>query len=280
MASESNVKSQLSNVDNGYISNPIELVKPSWEALKVNFGTLLIAVLMPLAVAALAVVAIFVLGVASRTGGGALALGLTLLLGLIALVLVVLLIPVFPLTLLKSVRGEKISFREAYEQGRPFVLRLIGIGILTALAVLGGFILLIIPGLIFTAWFALGAYVCIDENKGVVESMKRSKQLVTGHVWEMWGMIALPSVVGIINIIPVLGWIISTIFQVAYLPAQALRYDQLKATEGKPSQTHWVNYVVSLLFPVVLVLTSGFSSRNQQNPIDTQIQDAINQTKQ
>ncbi len=265
----------------GYISNPLGLIKPSWNALKINFGTLVAAALAPVGV--IAVAALIGLSAFASRAVGPIANILMFVLGIVAIVLVVMLLPVFPLVLLRSAQGTKISFRDAFEQGRPYILPLIGIGILTGLAIIGGLILFIIPGLIFAAWFSLGFFVLLDENKGVVDSMKRSKELVKGHVWEMWGVLALPSLVGIFNVIPVLGWIVSLVFQVAYLPAQAIRYLQIKEVQGKPTKTHWANYVVALFFPVVLVVTSaigGLIGNRNQKSLDQQIQEQLNKSQQ
>ena len=68
----------------------------------------------------------------------------------------------------------------------------VGVTILTALAVLGGMILLIIPGIIFMLWFAFSyASVTID-NTGVMESLHKSKALVDGRWWNVFWRLVIP----------------------------------------------------------------------------------------
>ena len=59
--------------------------------------------------------------------------------------------------------------------------------ILAGLAVLGGFVLLIIPGIIFSTWFAFVIYaVALDGEKNTA-ALRASKRLVTGRWWEgLW----------------------------------------------------------------------------------------------
>jgi hypothetical protein len=59
------------------------------------------------------------------------------------------------------------------------------VGLLTGLAIMGGFILLIIPGIIFLVWFALSSYVYVYEGIGGTEALKRSKYYVSGR----WGAV-------------------------------------------------------------------------------------------
>lgn len=77
-----------------------------------------------------------------------------------------------------------------------------GVTILTALAILGGMILLVIPGIIFMLWFAFSyASVTID-NTGVMEGMNESKALVDGRWWKVLWRLLFPTLVfGIVAVI-------------------------------------------------------------------------------
>ncbi|MFT9848262.1 hypothetical protein [Aneurinibacillus sp. REN35] len=52
--------------------------------------------------------------------------------------------------------------------------------VLTCLFIVFGLILLIVPGLVMLVWFAFYPQVLIKEKTGIVESLVRSKELVTG----------------------------------------------------------------------------------------------------
>jgi hypothetical protein len=78
-----------------------------------------------------------------------------------------------------------------FESAAPFVPALIGAGVLAGLGVLGGLILLIVPGLyLFTIW-ALISPVIVMEKAGVMDSFGRSRALVRGNGWQVFGVIVL-----------------------------------------------------------------------------------------
>lgn len=82
---------------------------------------------------------------------------------------------------------------------------------LAGLAVLGGMILLIIPGLMFGVWFMFAGLLVITENfKGKV-ALSRSKQLVKGNFWGIASsLVILGFIVGAISLI--FGFLLSFIF--------------------------------------------------------------------
>lgn len=77
--------------------------------------------------------------------------------------------------------------RESLE-GLP-VLRLIAVDLLLGLVVVIGFLLLIVPGLIFITWFALVAPVVKVEHPPIRAAFRRSRQLVRGHFWLVFAFV-------------------------------------------------------------------------------------------
>ncbi len=73
----------------------------------------------------------------------------------------------------------------------PVLLPLIGVSILFALGLLVGFVLFIIPGLILLAIWAVVAPVTVLEQPGVFRAFGRSRELVRGHGWTVFGVIML-----------------------------------------------------------------------------------------
>ena len=80
-----------------------------------------------------------------------------------------------------------LSFREAYKQSSGLILSSLVISILTGLALMGGFILLVIPGIIFLVWFSFGNYVLVNEGKKGSEALQASKEYVKGNFWAVLG---------------------------------------------------------------------------------------------
>jgi ABC-type multidrug transport system fused ATPase/permease subunit len=84
----------------------------------------------------------------------------------------------------------------------PVVLPLIGVGILAGIAIAIGFVLIVVPGLILLTIWAVVAPVIVIERKGVMGSFGRSRELVRGNGWQVFGVIfvvfLITAVVGII----------------------------------------------------------------------------------
>jgi hypothetical protein len=83
------------------------------------------------------------------------------------------------------------SIGELFERVQPYLWTLIGAGILAGLGIAIGFVLLIVPGLILLTWWCLIAPVIVLEHKGVGESFGRSRELVRGHGWTVFGIVIL-----------------------------------------------------------------------------------------
>jgi hypothetical protein len=93
------------------------------------------------------------------------------------------------------------SYRFALTRIGPVLL----VVVLTFLAVLGGFILLIIPGIIFHIRFLFGPAVVVVEDARGRQAMRRSWRLAKGSFWKLLGTVFLASILasiagGIISI--------------------------------------------------------------------------------
>lgn len=67
--------------------------------------------------------------------------------------------------------------------------RLLLVDLLASLVIAAGFVALIVPGFLFLAWFALVAPALEVEKLGVVAALRRSRELVRGHVWLVLGLL-------------------------------------------------------------------------------------------
>jgi len=67
--------------------------------------------------------------------------------------------------------------------------RLLAVDLLAAGATLVGLLALIVPGLVFMAWFALVAPAVEIERRSVIESFRRSREQVRGRVWFVLGLL-------------------------------------------------------------------------------------------
>ena len=92
--------------------------------------------------------------------------------------------------------GKRTSFGDSVGVGLRYFFPLLGLGILYGLAMMGGFLLLIIPGLLVALGWSVAAPILIVEKKGVTESISRSWQLTQGYkrwILLLWFLIIIIS---------------------------------------------------------------------------------------
>ncbi len=91
----------------------------------------------------------------------------------------------------EDVRDGKVdtTVGQIFERVRPYLWTLILAGVLAALGIFVGLILLIVPGLILLTWWCLMVPVIVLEGKHVGEAFSRSRELVRGHAWTVFGVI-------------------------------------------------------------------------------------------
>jgi hypothetical protein len=83
------------------------------------------------------------------------------------------------------------SIGDLFERVRPYLGTLVVAGILAGLGIALGFVLLIVPGLILLTWWCLIVPVIVLEEKHVGESFGRSRELVRGHGWTVFGVVII-----------------------------------------------------------------------------------------
>jgi hypothetical protein len=80
----------------------------------------------------------------------------------------------------------------------PFILPLIGFGILFGIGVAIGFILIVIPGLILLTFWSLGAPAIVVEGIGPIDAFGRSWHLVRSNAWSVFGVLLVAFVIVIV----------------------------------------------------------------------------------
>lgn len=91
------------------------------------------------------------------------------------------------------------------------------VAFLNALVVLAGFILFIIPGIIFSVWFCFSQYAFVFEGSTGGKALGRSRDLVKGYWWPVLGRILILAAISIlISFISRLGFLINSLFTVPF----------------------------------------------------------------
>ena len=91
--------------------------------------------------------------------------------------------------------GERLPAAEAFRQGLGLVLPAVVGGILLVLALIGGFILLIIPGIYLSIALGLFYFVLVTERANPIAALRRSYRLVRGNWWRTATTITIPVVI-------------------------------------------------------------------------------------
>ncbi|MGH2451546.1 MAG: hypothetical protein ACRDGE_09805 [Candidatus Limnocylindria bacterium] len=159
-----------------------EVIGEAWDAYKEHFTHLVpIAFVVYVLIALLTLLLVILLGVAGAFVGFFIGIaGVFWLQG--ALVIAI-----------EDVRDGRadLSLGETLSRVRPKLNTLTLAGILAALGVGLGLLLLIVPGLILWTWWLVIVPVIMFEGTGVTAAFGRSRELVRGHGWSVFGVLVL-----------------------------------------------------------------------------------------
>jgi hypothetical protein len=80
---------------------------------------------------------------------------------------------------------------ELFGSVSPVLVPLIAVSILAGLGIGIGFVLLIVPGLVLLTFWSVAAPVVVIERPGVFAAFGRSRELVRGYGWPVFGTVVL-----------------------------------------------------------------------------------------
>lgn len=162
--------------------SPTEVLGEAWGLYKRNWRHLL-----PIALVVYLLLSLLVLLLAALLGW----------LGAIAAVLVSIVgtfwIQGALIVAIEDVRDGRVdlSLGETLARVRPRITTLTLAGLLAGLGILFGLILLIVPGLVLLTWWLFITPVIMLEGASVMDSFGRSRELVRGNGWNVFGLIVL-----------------------------------------------------------------------------------------
>jgi hypothetical protein len=84
-----------------------------------------------------------------------------------------------------------LSFEETFQRVRPQLVAIVVAGLLAGLGVFFGLLLLIVPRLILMTWWVLIIPVVVLERMPAGAAFSRSRELVRGYGWKVFGVIVL-----------------------------------------------------------------------------------------
>lgn len=159
-----------------------DILGGAWDLYKAHWRTL-----VPIAVVFYAILGLITLLLSLVAGVfGALVASIVALLGEFLLVGIL-------VEAVADIRDGKadLSWRDYLGRVQPRFWPLVGAGLLAVLGIALGLILLIVPGLVLLTWWAVFAPVVVLERVGAVASLGRSRALVRGHGWTVFGVIII-----------------------------------------------------------------------------------------
>lgn len=168
---------------------------------------------------------------------------------------------------LSALLDDTLRLEDALRRGKGLILPLAWIFLLSGFLVTGGYLLLIIPGVIFTVWFSLAQFIMPDENVRGLAALLKSREYVRGYWLEVALRLFLVWVVsGIVGAIPLFGPILALLFFPYLMIFHCLIYRDLRALKGDLPDSHgtkskllWpgVALVGWILVPALLILLFG-----------------------
>jgi hypothetical protein len=97
---------------------------------------------------------------------------------------------------------EQTGFIESYRRSVKLSLYLILLVILNFLAVVGGFVVLIVPGVLISVWLTFSIYAMVIERKRGFNALAQSREYVRGYWWDVFARVIILSVLFSIIFLP------------------------------------------------------------------------------
>ncbi len=223
--------------------NSFKLIKQSWGALQLNLLTFACLYAIPVVLISALIFWATLAGINSD-GSGSVHIDSTAAIIMVVALIGIVILSIYVgiaaiITQLASVRGEKISFKEAIDQAQAFFWRFIGVALLSGLIILCGLVLFIIPGGILAVLLLFAPYYMIDRNIGAVEAIKTCYRVSKSN-WKLPAAVLTVQVISQIpSFIPGIGNLIATLLGILYfcLPAIVyLRMPKPKAVKATPKK--------------------------------------------
>jgi len=163
-----------------------ELLKNTWEVYKKRFKVLVGIMVIP------AVSPIFFLLVYLFLSGFHFAVPIAVPI-IVAVVMFIFAVLIFGVSIWSSLallfaikdREENIGIKESFRRAYGRVSSYLWVSVLHFFVGLGGFVMLIIPGIIFSIWFFLSTIIFVSEGHKGLNALLRSKEYVQGRWWKI-----------------------------------------------------------------------------------------------
>lgn len=135
------------------------------------------------------------------------------------------------------IKNNYSSAKESFDQSKKYFWSYVWISILSTVIIGLWSILLIIPGIIFAIYYLIYNYTFFFEDLKGMNALKRSKELVSGYWWAVFGRVLFIGVLaGVLNILLALP--------LSSMPEKSASYVTYNA---------FINIIWALISPVIII---------------------------
>lgn len=217
---------------------PLDLFEAAWKIYKQRFWKFLIITLIPL----LAWIPLGLFGVGTGLYPKNLTLNLRIFTGVLVMLTIVigLVLQIWSqAALICAIKdsAENLGIGESYRRAKSKIFPLLWVSFLSSVIISGGFVLLIIPGIILSVFFSLSSFILVTEGERGMNSLLKSREYVRGH----WGAVFW-RLLFLVGILIVFGLGIGTLFAV-------LNYSKIGG-----SATNFLGLILTPLFVIYVYL--------------------------
>jgi hypothetical protein len=133
---------------------------------------------------------------------------------------------------LEATEGKPLDFIRLWRDTKPMFIQMFGLYAVMGLYIVIGLALFIIPGLIFLRRYILAPYVMLDSRCDIKTAMERSDEITKPYAGYIFGMVFIMFLIGLLNALLGIGWMIAFFLGMFYSAVPALRYQELKHVHG------------------------------------------------
>jgi hypothetical protein len=145
--------------------------------------------------------------------------------------------------------------REGMRQAWKLVLPMLWIGIIQIFILLGGFLLLILPGIYLAVAFTFSQILLIDQDKRGFAALQASRHLVKGRWWQVfWRLFAGSFVFGILSY----AVIMLLVMVVAFIVGPDKFFTALRADQLDPMIEGILSLLQGIVVAGIIPLAVGF----------------------
>lgn len=154
---------------------------------------------------------------------------------------------------LATYRNEKVSPGALFNWGLEHFVPFLGYVAVYILVMIGGLMLLIVPGILFAIWYSLVPLVKIEEGLTLRKSFKRSRELISGHVIEYMAVGVAGFVCSIFGLLGPAPQSSATVEWYKQISAAKAAKQKLPPTSAQAKITVAVTALMTVLALVILI---------------------------